>query len=75
MKYQTENSFENTENTFIFYFLAFLLIFEHDLALNNVGRYSQEVTKLETANLVTCFMEHRMLTHSLHFNDYKSGIK
>ena len=45
------------------------------------GRYSQKVTKLETANfshpfygtlLVTRFMEHHVLIHSLHFNDYKS---
>ena len=36
---------------------------------------TEKVTKLETATLVTHVMEHHALTHSLHFNDYKSEIK
>ena len=40
--------------------------------------YSRRVTiTLATAKtyLITRFMEHHMLGHSLHFNDYRSEIK
>ena len=40
------------------------------------NRYSQEVTKLETANLYgTAPKLETVWTHSLHLNDYKSEIK
>ena len=41
------------------------------------GWHSRKVTNFSqrlTGFLITCFMEHHMLTHSLHFNDYKSEL-